>query len=680
MNILSFLKQKKKSSEPEKDEESVDASVSTGSLTDFIALHASAPSLNGSENVESVPKEVSNPSENTTKDSIEPTNPSSNSAMPTLNNSEIPTLNNSDIPTLNKPEIPTLNKPEIPTSNSAHPSITPSTNSALPIPNSALPTSNPSLDPSLPSISSSIDVSTAVSSSSSSHSLLVDSLLTELTTRMQSYHQAALARCAQLHAKGRSIASITTQSAPSGVSSTHPSDGSLAYNNNNNNNNDANEEDERASIEMEQSEEEAEMGSEEAVIEDTATNDAEILDVAPSLIPVESIQHEVLNLDKSTLTSSELFKLPYMIGFRYIHPDTETPRRRIFFGISHKVGHFATGRTPLSREERVNYDDDSEEEEDLELFGEEPQGDDCNDTESESGESESGTQLDYRDGFLEEEDINIGDGNLTAEEKSALVFRSVSGNKGKRGESAGLWGLNQPFVLAANEEAKMGIDLRTCRGILIDPDFFVETVETMRKKKMELVEEVEVKRKVNITEEMVKTMSEIIAGQQLTISQVVEWMQKRYPGLPKRQIESKLHEIAEKKKKVWVIRSPPLMKMMVDIDNLMMTHGVESSPIKRTEAENNQTETPQKRIRIHTEKIPDRTILHGNISNSAFALDPHDEGPSNFLDVKPSCVVCFYNCFRARISYPHTILLTWISFGNTHTGLEMPDLGISDLL
>ena len=629
MNILSFLKQKKKSSEPEKDEESVDASVSTGSLTDFIALHASAPSLNGSENVESVPKEVSSPSENTTKDSIEPTNPSSHSTVPTLNNSEIPTLNNS----------------EIPTSNSALISITPSTNSALPIPNSALPTSNPSLDPSLPSISSSIDVSTAVSSSPSSHSLFVDSLLTELTTRMQSYHQAALARCAQLHAKGRSIASITTQSAPSGVSSTHPSD-----------------------------------GSEEAVIEDTATNDAEILDVAPSLIPVESIQHEVLNLDKSTLTSSELFKLPYMIGFRYIHPDTETPRRRIFFGISHKVGHFATGRTPLSHEERVNYDDDSEEEEDLELFGEEPQGDDCNDTESESGESESGNQLDYRDGFLEEEDINIGDGNLTAEEKSALVFRSVSGNKGKRGESAGLWGLNQPFVLAANEEAKMGIDLRTCRGILIDPDFFVETVETMRKKKMELVEEVEVKRKVNITEEMVKTMSEIIAGQPLTISQVVEWMQKRYPGLPKRQIESKLHEIAEKKKKVWVIRSPPLMKMMVDIDNLMMTHGVESSPIKRTEAENNQTETPQKRIRIHTEKIPDRTILHGNISNSAFALDPHDEGPSNFLDVKPSCGVCFHNCFRARISYPHTILLTWISFGNTHTGLEMPDLGISDLL
>ena len=175
----------------------------------------------------------------------------------------------------------------------------------------------------------------------------------------------------------------------------------------------------------------------------------------------------------------------------------------------------------------------------------------------------------------------------------------------------------------------------------------------------------EVKRKVNITEEMVKVMSEIIAGQQFTISQIVEAMQKRFPGLPKRQIESKLHEIAEKKKKVWVIRPPPMMKVVVDIDSLMMTHGVDSSPMKRPEAENSQTESQQKRIRIHTEKIPDRTILHGNISNSAFALDPHDDGPSSFFDVKPSCVVCFYTLFRVWELCSRVVSLTQNHLRNT---------------
>ena len=407
-------------------------------------------------------------------------------------------------------------------------------------------------------------------------------------------------------------------------------------------------------MEVEESEAEIEdVGSETAVIEDAATNDALILDVAPALLPAVSLSHEVMTVEKAALSSVELLKLPFMIGFRYIQADTETPKRRIFFGISHKIGRFATGRAPLARETGVDYEEDSEEEmegdnETLELLGDEPQGDDCDDTESESGESESGNQLDYKDGFLAEEDINIGDASLTAEEKSALVFRSVSGSKGKRSEPAGIWASNQPFVLAASDEPKFGIDLRECSGILQDPAFFVETVEALRKKRLELVEEVEVKRKVNMTEEMVKTMGEIIAGQQLTISQIVESMQKRFPGLPKRQIESKLHEIAEKRKRVWVIRPPPQMKVVVDIDSLMMTHGVDASPVKRPETESNQTESQHKRIRIHTEKIPDRTILHGNISNSAFALDPHDEGPASFFDVKPNCVVCSNCVFRTR--------------------------------
>lgn len=38
----------------------------------------------------------------------------------------------------------------------------------------------------------------------------------------------------------------------------------------------------------------------------------------------------------------------------------------------------------------------------------------------------------------------------------------------------------------------------------------------------------------------------------------------------------------------------------------------------------------EKRQRIQPERIPDGTILQGNISHSAFAIDPHDDGPSSF--------------------------------------------------
>ena len=650
MNILSFLKQKKKSSEPEKDEEFVDSSsVSAGLLTDFIASHVSSssatqPPSQPSQAQAQAQAQTQTRTQAQTQTQVQAqsdsANPSSasNSAIPTPNgmNETLHDSANSAIPTSNS-AIPTL-QAESPLPTPENPTIT-TTNSEPHSPISALPSS--ASNSALPSSLSNAGIA---------------SLLAELKTRMQTYQTAALDRCAQLHRRGQAIASISTVSTVSTASeegSTVPPSDSAS-------------EKPDHTMEIETSEAEIEEDSEAAIIEDAATNDAQILDVAPALLPaVSSFSHDVMTIDKTTLSSSELFKLPFMIGFRYIHADTETPRRRIFFGISHKTGRFATGRSPLSREEHLNYEEDSEDEEDLEFFGEEPQGDDCNDTESESGESESGNQLDYRDGFLEEEDINIGDANLTAEEKSALVFRSVSGNKGKRGEPAGIWALNQPFVMARGEEPKYGIDLRLCQGILLDPAFFVETVETLRKKRLELVEEVEVKRKVNITEEMVKVMSEIIAGQQFTISQIVEAMQKRFPGLPKRQIESKLHEIAEKKKKVWVIRPPPMMKVVVDIDSLMMTHGVDSSPMKRPEAENSQTESQQKRIRIHTEKIPDRTILHGNISNSAFALDPHDDGPSSFFDVKPSCVVCFYTLFRVWELCSRVVSLTQNHLRNT---------------
>ena len=37
-----------------------------------------------------------------------------------------------------------------------------------------------------------------------------------------------------------------------------------------------------------------------------------------------------------------------------------------------------------------------------------------------------------------------------------------------------------------------------------------------------------------------------------------------------------------------------------------------------------------KRIRVQPERIPDGTIIQGNISHSAFAIDPVDDGPSSF--------------------------------------------------
>lgn len=83
----------------------------------------------------------------------------------------------------------------------------------------------------------------------------------------------------------------------------------------------------------------------------------------------------------------------------------------------------------------------------------------------------------------------------------------------------------------------------------------------------------------------------------------------------------------------------------VDIESVMATHAA-----KREHEEERKREFPErvvigesmhgedsnagaKRARIQTEKIPDGTILIGNISHSAFAVDPNESGPSSFTGV-----------------------------------------------
>ena len=157
---------------------------------------------------------------------------------------------------------------------------------------------------------------------------------------------------------------------------------------------------------------------------------------------------------------------------------------------------------------------------------------------------ETANRLDYGDGFLAEEDINIGDANLSAEEKSALVFRSVSGNKGKLNEEIKL--SNQPFVLQPSEGVVMGVDLKACRCVINDPVFFSGVVATIKKKKLEVEKKPEEgvesvvaetgRRKVNMNDAVAKELAALIQGQSLTISQINDKMQEKYPGLPKRQV------------------------------------------------------------------------------------------------------------------------------------------------
>ena len=295
-------------------------------------------------------------------------------------------------------------------------------------------------------------------------------------------------------------------------------------------------------------EEEKSDEDDEAVIEvvnefEEVKDEATIEDVTPQLFTnaVVPTKHVLLTINKNGLSPAELLELPRLLGFRYIHPDTDTDAKRVFFGISHASSEVVTGRTPLARDERVNYEDDSEDEEDED---DDIQGDDCNDTESEESEVETANRLDYGDGFLAEEDINIGDANLSAEEKSALVFRSVSGNKGKLNEEIKL--SNQPFVLQPSEGVVMGVDLKACRCVINDPVFFSGVVATIKKKKLEVEKKPEEgvesvvaetgRRKVNMNDAVAKELAALIQGQSLTISQINDKMQEKYPGLPKRQV------------------------------------------------------------------------------------------------------------------------------------------------
>ena len=281
----------------------------------------------------------------------------------------------------------------------------------------------------------------------------------------------------------------------------------------------------------------------EAVIEvvNEFEEEATIEDVTPQLFTstVVPTKHVFLTINKNGLTPAELLELPRILGFRYIHPDTDTDAKRVFFGISHASSEVVTGRTPLAHDDHVIYEESEEEEEEDDI-----QGDDCNDTESEESEVETANRLDYGDGFLAEEDINIGDANLSAEEKSALVFRSVSGNKGKLNEEIKL--SNQPFVLRPTEGVVMGVDLKACRCIINDPVFFSGVVETIKKKRLDVEKKAEEcaeimssepgRRKVNMNDAVAKELATLIQGQSLTISQINDMMQEKYPGLPKRQV------------------------------------------------------------------------------------------------------------------------------------------------
>ena len=270
--------------------------------------------------------------------------------------------------------------------------------------------------------------------------------------------------------------------------------------------------------------------------------EAPLLDATPALLSAPPRPLE-LTIDKTALTSPELTQLASLLGFRYVEADSDQASRSVFFGVSHKHSEIVTGRSPLARETAVDYDLESE----SDTAGEEEvPGDDCDDTESETDDADDANRLDYGDGFLEEEDLNIGDGNLTAEEKSALVFRSVSGNKGKLTRETRL--PNVPIVVSAKNSGEFGVDLQRCRCVISDPVFFERQIETMRSRPIELVvgeteegpSEPQEKRgsvkRLNMNEEMVQVLSGLIQGQAITITQINDKMQERFPGLPKRQV------------------------------------------------------------------------------------------------------------------------------------------------
>ena len=112
------------------------------------------------------------------------------------------------------------------------------------------------------------------------------------------------------------------------------------------------------------------------------------------------------------------------------------------------------------------------------------------------------------------------------------------------------------------------------------------------------------------------------------------------PFQPKVQAGSAVQAAQEAQEGQATHSTPPL-----DIESVMATHGSRSpneSDRKRDAPERvvigeslpgENSNMGAKRVRIQTEKIPDGTILIGNISHSAFAVDPDESGPSSFTGV-----------------------------------------------
>lgn len=143
-----------------------------------------------------------------------------------------------------------------------------------------------------------------------------------------------------------------------------------------------------------------------------------------------------------------------------------------------------------------------------------------------------------------------------------------------------------------------------------------------------------------------------------------------------------MHELAEKKHKKWVLRSeqnsatenkpvieskpvitetfagnpfkafgsdvkPTALSIPIDLDAVISTRTISLPPREFSQHKREREENPdeaiittidfsnsahgEKRQRIQPERIPDGSIIHGNISHSAFATNPTDDGPSSFV-------------------------------------------------
>ena len=86
----------------------------------------------------------------------------------------------------------------------------------------------------------------------------------------------------------------------------------------------------------------------------------------------------------------------------------------------------------------------------------------------------------------------------------------------------------------------MDLDAATKEAPTLTLDPFAEAkAEIVEKKPEEGVESVEAetgRRKVNMNDAVAKELAALIQGQSLTISQINDKMQEKYPGLPKRQV------------------------------------------------------------------------------------------------------------------------------------------------